>query len=448
MQSTPQTDTAETDASVSELSALSPEQKRLEARNYKIFVIQGIMANGSKRIGSAKLLMPYLYVATGAPVFLAGLLMPLVSTSRLIGQFISAPIINSAQSRKWFLFWGWMATAAGLAAAGMSAHLPVHWLVMAIFVLAALAMGFAKGMNALAFNDLIAFNIGKSRRNAGVFFMSAAAGVVTISVTWATHHFTSDTDKLDNYINLAFSAAAVTAAAAFFILLFKEGPVPVRQSVSTEVQKSTWARLAAGYVKLITVLKFRWFRQYLIMRCFTTTVILAMPFYAVHGATHHAQKNAGALSAFVIATSIAVIVGGPLWKWLGQKSQRLTMAIGAAAVSLAGVWSILIDLNPVLQTVLAHSLVFAMAAAGIQAVNGSRMLYLIEAAPKSELTYFVTSSNTVSAVFALVLASGFGYIAELQGVLWPVILVTLLNLIAAIHALTLPHPKNAEDGNE
>lgn len=443
-----QTDTKEIDTPVPDSSAMSPEEQRLEARNYKVFVIQGIMANASKRIGSAKLLMPYLYVATGAPVFLAGMLMPLVSTSRLIGQFVSAPVINSARSRKWFLFWGWMATAAGLAAAATSAHLAIHWLVMAIFVLAALAMGFAKGMNALAFNDLISFNIGKSRRNSGVFFMSAAAGVVTISVTWATHRFTSDTDKLDHYINLAFSAAAVTAAAAFFILLFKENPAPVHQGASAEAQKSRWARLVAGYVKLVKVMRFKWFRQYLIMRCLTTTVILAMPFYAVHGATHHAHKNAGALSAFVIATSIAVIVCGPLWKWMGQKSQRYTMAIGAATVGLAGVWSILIDLNPALQTVLAHSLVFAMAAAGIQAVNGSRMLFLIEAAPKPELTYFVTASNTVSAVFALILASGFGYIAQIQGVLWPVILVATLNLIAAIHALTLSNPKKAEDGNE
>ncbi|MEM7320521.1 MAG: hypothetical protein AAF408_16060, partial [Pseudomonadota bacterium] len=155
---------------------------QLENWNYRIFIIQGIMANASKRIGSAKLLMPYLYVATGAPVFLAGMLMPLVSGSRLVGQFVAAPIVNSASGRKWFLFWGWMATAFGLGAAGLSAHLSVHWLVMLIFVFAAVAMGFAKGMNALAFNDLLSFNFDKSRRNAGVFFMSAAAGVVTIGV--------------------------------------------------------------------------------------------------------------------------------------------------------------------------------------------------------------------------------------------------------------------------
>ncbi|MEM9126802.1 MAG: MFS transporter [Pseudomonadota bacterium] len=443
-----QDNTIEQDGIATDAGAGTKSEQRLARRNYLIFVIQGIMANASKRIGSAKLLLPYLYVATGAPVFLAGMLMPLVSASRLIGQFLSAPVINAAQSRKWFLFWGWMATAAGLGAAGLSAHLSVHWLVMAIFVLAALAMGFAKGMNALAFNDLISFNIGKSRRNAGVFLMSAAAGVVTISVTWATHHFSSKADKLDHYVNLAFSAAAVTALAACIILLFKENPAPQHKTALAQASESRRARFVAGYAKLIDVLRFRWFRQYLVMRCLTTTVILAMPFYAVHGATHHAHKSSGALSAFVIATSIAVIVCGPLWKWMGQKSQRYTMAVGAATVGLAGIWTIVIDQTPALQTVLAHSAVFAMAAAGIQAVNGSRMLFLIEAAPKSELTYFVTASNTVSAVFALILASGFGYIAQIQGVLWPVILVSGLNFVAAFHSLVLTNPKKAEDGNE
>lgn len=441
-------DPADSDGLTADTSVHAVSETREETWNYAVFVVQGILTNASKRIGSEKLLMPYLYVATGAPVFLAGMLMPLVASARLVGQFASAPIINSARNRKWFLFWGWIATAAGLAGAALSAHLAIHWLVMLIFVLAALAMGFAKGMNALAFNDLISFNIGKERRNSGIFFMSAAAGVVTISIAWATHRLSSNSDKLDHYINLALSAALVTTLAGFMILLFREKPItPENETTPDAPREDLKTRFVAGYAKFVKVLRFDWFRQYLLMRCLTTTVILAMPFYAVHGATHHAHKHAAALSSFVIATSIAVIICGPLWKRLGQVSQRYTMAIGSATVGLAGIWTIVIDLTPTLQTVWAHSLVFAMAAAGIQAVNGSRMLFLIDAAPKPELTYFVSSSNTVSAVFALLLASGFGYIAQLQGVIWPVIFVAALNLIAALHALTLTQPHKGESAN-
>ncbi|GKX33458.1 MAG: hypothetical protein MnENMB40S_10760 [Rhizobiaceae bacterium MnEN-MB40S] len=414
-----------------------------ETWNYRVFVIQGILTNVSKSIGSARLLMPYLYVATGAPVFLAGMLMPIVSASRLVGQFVLAPVINSAGTRKWFLFGGWMATATGLAAAGLSAKLSIHWLVMIIFVLAVLAMGFAKGVNALAFNDLISLNIGKSRRNIGVFFMSAAAGAVTIGVTWATHALSSDSDKLDHYVNLTLSAALVTATAATLILLFRETPVTPATRLQSDETRSTWTKdFMAGLSKLLAVLEFPWFRSYLLMRCLTATVTVAMAFYAVHGATHHAHKNNAALSAFVIATSIAVILCGPVWRWIGERSQRILMAAGAAMVGLAGIWSIAVDQTPALQTVMAHSLVFAMAAAGIQAVNGSRMLFLIEAAPKADLTYYVSASNTVSAVFALIVASVFGYIAQIQGGIWPVVLVSALNFIAAAHALTLRQPES------
>ncbi|MEM7176125.1 MAG: MFS transporter [Pseudomonadota bacterium] len=412
--------------------------------NYEIFIVQGIVANAAKRIGSARLLLPYLYVATGAPVFLAGALMPIVSASRLIGQFIAAPVISASHTRKWFLFAGWMATALALAAAALSASLAIHWLVAIIFVLASLAMGLAKGVNALAFNDLIARNIDKSRRNSGIFFMSAAAGVVTITITWATHRLSSGSEEIDHYVNLALSAAFVTAVAACIILLFREKSLSPEERTDTPAGNDSstgiTARLADGLPKLREVLKFPWFRRYLVMRALTSTVIVAMPFYAVHGATHHANKHAGALSAFVIATSVAVIVCGPFWKWLGEKSQRYSTALGSAIVGLAGVWAIVIDKTPDLQTVATHALVFGLAAAGIQAVNGSRMLFLIEAAPKDELTYFVAVSNTVSAILALIIASFFGYIAQIHGVIWPVVLVSALNFITAFHALTLHKP--------
>lgn len=419
---------------------------RFEKWNYGVFVVQGIVANASKRIGSARLLMPYLYAATGAPIFLAGALMPIVSGSRLIGQFISAPMVSKASTRKWLLFAGWMATAAGLAAAGLSAWMEAHWIVMVVFAAAAIAMGFAKALNAIAFNDLLAFNIRKSKRNAGIFFMSAAAGIVTIAVTWITHHLSDGSTPIDHDINLAFSAAAVSALAGLIILFFHEAKLtptkPAREDTDEATSTTPANQRISNTETWRAIVKFSWFRKYLVMRCLTATVIVAMPFYAVHGATHHANKHAGALSAFVIATSIAVIVCGPLWKKLGDRGQHLSTALGSAVVGLAGVWAIVIHVIPALQNVLAHSLVFALAAAGIQAVNGSRMLFLIEAASKKDLAYCVAVSNTVSAIFALLLASLFGYIAELQGVIWPVILVAVLNFIASAHALTLTKPSD------
>lgn len=426
--------------------------KRTAEWNYATFVVQGIVANSSKAIGSARLLLPYLYVATGAPVFLAGMLMPLVSASRLVGQFVAAPIVSAARTRKWFLFAGWMATAGALAAAGLVAHVAVHWIVMVIFVLGALTMGIAKGVNGLAFNDLMSLNISKSRRNSGIFFMSAAGGVVTIAVTWVTHHLSSGHDKVDHYVNLALSAALVTALAGLIILFFREtktAPDPPQGKAAAKASdQAPKPGLLARLREFGDVLQFRWFRRYLIMRCLTTSVVVAMPFYAVHGATHHAHKHASSLSAFVIATSVAVILCGPVWRWLGKRSQRLSMGLGSALVGGAGIWALAIDQVAPLQTVIAHALVFALAAAGIQAVNGSRMLFLIDAAPKEELTYYVAVTNTVSAILALIVASFFGYIAQLQGVIWPVIFVAVLNFIAAAYSLSLDEPSSDEHPGE
>ena len=383
--------------------------------NYFIFVFQGIVASASKSIGSPRLLLPYLYVATGAPVFLAGALIPIVSGARLISQIAGAPYVSAARTRKWILFAGWLAAAGGLAAAGLGARGHNHWVLMIVFASASVALGLSKGLNGLAFNDLMALNINKARRNSGVFLMSAAGGLVTIGVTWFTHHLSTGQDKVDHYINLALSAALVTALAAIIILLFHEKRTPLAShaaeygaDAASLVEKPS---LADRLKQFRDVLQLVWFRRYLYMRCLTAAVVLAMPFYAVHGATHHAHKSAAGLSAFVIATSVAAIVCGPIWQWLGKKSQRLSMTLGSVLVGLGGVWSLVIEGAEPLQTVIAHSLVFALAAAGIQALNGSRVLFLIDAAPKEELTYYVAVTNTVSAVLALILASFFGYIA-------------------------------------
>ncbi|MEM7122340.1 MAG: MFS transporter [Pseudomonadota bacterium] len=436
------------DGAATENTDQTKSERRTANWNYAVFLAQGIVANASKSIGSARLLLPYLYVATGSPVFLAGMLMPIVSGSRLVGQVVAAPYVSAARGRKWILFAGWMMTAAGLAAAAWSASIADHWVVMLIFASASVAMGLAKGINGLAFNDLMSLNLSKSRRNSGLYLMSAAAGVVTIAVTWSIYELSEGDKSVVHYVNLAIAAAAVTAVAAVIIVFFREVKVapktPRGEAGEGHPRRETKPSLFVRMEKFRDVLQFRWFRRYLYMRCLTTTVIVAMPFYAVHGATHHADKNASGLSAFVIATSVAVIIAGPIWQRVGKRSQRVAMALGSALVGVAGMWALAIDEVSSLQTVLAHCFVFGMAAAGIQAVNQSRMLFLIDAAPKEELTYYVAVTNTVSAILALVVAAFFGYIAQIQGVIWPVILVAILNFIAAAYSLTLKEPSSGE----
>ncbi|MEM9105340.1 MAG: MFS transporter, partial [Pseudomonadota bacterium] len=413
--------------------------------NYLIFVSQGIIAGSSKHIGNAKLLLPYLYTATGAPVYLAGLLLPIMSACRIIGQILTAPVVGAARTKRWFLFLGWITTAIGLAAAAFTAGISQHWLVMVIFLLVAIAMGITKGMNALAFNSLLGWNISKTRRNSGILFISAAAGVMTVAVTVVVHLWASGSSIMVHNTELAYAAAIVTAIAGVMILAFQEEPQDTAAELEAHERLQTVPRflgeVVRGYHDLIESLQHSWMRRYILMRLLTTTVIIATPFYAVHGAVLHANKNAVGLSAFVISASVAVVICGPVWKWIGARSQRLVTSLGSAVVGCGGLWAIVIDLTPELQTVFAHSFVFALAAAGIQGVNGSRLLFLIEASPKQDLTYYVAITNTVSAVAALILATLFGMIAEIQGVIWPVVLVASLNFLAALQALALIKPK-------
>ena len=55
-----------------------------EPWNYRVLLGQGTFVDIARQLASPQLVLPYLYMAAGAPVFFAGLLLPLVQFSKLI----------------------------------------------------------------------------------------------------------------------------------------------------------------------------------------------------------------------------------------------------------------------------------------------------------------------------------------------------------------------------
>jgi hypothetical protein len=410
-----------------------------EKWNFNVLLVQGTCVDAVTYLASPRLVIPFVYIAIGAPVFIAGLLLPLVQFSRLVTQIVAAPVVKESRTRKWYIMLGSVVTASALTMVGLATKTTSVFLVVTIFLAVAHVLGVVRGLNGLAYNDLLGRVLRKTSRNSLIYIQATIAGAVAIAVSWGSLHLLKAKSSLDSHLELLWAGVGVSMLAAILIVTVREppksdsgkptsaGPAPLRK------QKSYFGELRAGVSEVANV---PWFRRYMATRVLMLSVELAMPFYAIHAATLHAERH-GSLSTFVIASSIAVVVGGPMWRLVGKISQRYVLALGAFVAAVGGVWAILIDNLPALQNVIAHGLVFSLVAAGTQGVVGARTIYIVNTAPEDERPYFVAIGNTISGSIGILIAFVFGTIAHVHGVIWPLILITGFNVAAGISCFRL-----------
>lgn len=407
-----------------------------EGWNFRALIVQGTLFEAARSLASPRLVLPFLYLALGAPAVFAGLISPLVQFAQLVSQIVSAPVVTSSQTRKWYLVLCNAAMACVLAIVALASRdtTPAP-IVLGVFLVVALAIGALKGLNTLAFSDLIGRALRPVTRNQLLFLVSAIAGAVTIAAAWASPRLAGDAEPLHQHVTLLWIGVAITALAALPSLVLREDlsrPVPTRARGVAGFA----ADMREGFARAAGI---DWFRRYVVARMMLVSVTLAMPFYAVHGADLHAGKS-GSLGTFVVATSAAVIVGGPLWHRLAGRSQRLALCAGAVITALAGVWALVIEMTPALQTVGHHAIVFGLVSLGTQGVSGAQTLYLVNAAPEADRPYYVAVASGLTGALGVVVAFAFGAVAHLQGTEWPVAMVAGLNLAAVWACARLTPP--------
>jgi hypothetical protein len=179
-----------------------------------------------------------------------------------------------------------------------------------------------------------------------------------------------------------------------------------------------------------------WFHRFLIARTLFLSIELAMPFYSIHAATFHGNSVSG-LNAFVIASSIGLVVGGILWPRIGKGSARRILVLAASTAGIGGLFAIAIELQLVSQGILLYAVVFVLISLGTQGTRNGRNLYLIGMASDDERPYCIAVANVTIGLVAIVFGAVLGALASYQGVAWPIFVLIALNILAAIYALKL-----------
>jgi len=407
--------------------------------NFRVLLGQGTSWEIAEQVASPRLVLPFLYIAVGAPTMFAGLLLPIVQIGKLISEIAVAPLISASSIRKWYSALGILVMAAALAVIALSARdMETEWLAV-LFLVVAVAIGVAKGIINIAYQDLIGRVLPTPRRSTLYYTVSAIAGVLAIAIAWIGPQAIGTDQPLTSHLTFVWAGVAVCIVAGTLMVLVREpADTSKRQGrVRSRVKGGTLAQFAVELRHGIKATgRLPWFRRFLVARLLFLSIELAMPFYAIHAAGMHKGTHTS-LGVFVIASSLGVIIGGPIWRLLDRWRTRAVMALASAIAAVGGLISLLVAEGSDLGPIASHGAVFFLVSLAAQGVINSRSLYLVQLAPGGQRPYLIAVGQTLTGAVGILASFALGAVAHYQHVAWPIACIVALNIAAALYVLTL-----------
>ena len=411
-----------------------------ERWNYRILLSQGTLLDVSQALSSPKLVLPFLYIALGAPILFAGLLIPLVQIGRMLGQVASAPIIASAQICKWYLGLGILAAAASLSLIALAEKSQsVHFLIL-IFLLVATMIGLGQGLSRLAFQNMLGYIIPIRVRGRLLFAQTGISGLLAIVIAWTIYKFYSDQEPSQGQMTLIWVSIGVGVLASILSMTIKETPPAKTEEVISDrvPNKPIFSREMSDGIR--AAIQVHWFRRFILTRALFLSIELATPFYVIHAAGSHVKRS-GALSSFVIATGLGLLVGGVLWNQCSRWPLRYIMSLAATLAAFAALTAIGIEYWGQMDRVLLYTVVFFLIAIADQGISSTRKLYLANIGNGEERAYYIAVSDTLTGGVAILVAFLLGVVAHVQYAIWPILILGGFNILSAYYAVGLQtHP--------
>ena len=410
-------------------------EDRRTRRNYRVLLGHGVATNAAKELTSVKLVLPFLYTSVGAPVFFAGLLVPIATAAKIGVQILVAPFVSAARSNKGFMVLAALSTALALVLISLTLNVvSVPWLVP-IFLFVALVLGAAGGLGSLAFQSLIGKTLPDEHRSRLLFTQSSLAGMFAVIVAFTSLLVLQPGTSLVAHQELMWLAIGLFLLSALVVTAVRE-TVARQLSDDHDGHENRNSRVAELLDGFRIALALPWFRRFLVARTLYLSIELAMPFFSIHAASFHGSSVIG-LNAFVIASSIGLVVGGLFWPKIGKSSVSTILVLAAGMTCAGGLLAMAIELNLVSQGVYLYAIVFVLVSVGAQGIHNGRTLYLIGATTDRERPYCIAASSVSIGLVAIVFGAVLGALASFRGVAWPIFALIVLNVLAALYSLKL-----------
>lgn len=402
---------------------------RHQPRNFFAYLIANLLNKVADELTSAKLMLPWLLGALGAPVFLTGFLVPIRESGVLLPQLAVAAAVRKLPRRKGVWLLG--ALLSALALAGMSLVTATTsgslagWLIIALLV----CFSLARGLCSVSAKDVLGKTVSKSRRGNLMGWSAGIGGlaVVLIGLGMSGGSLAGADLSIFSWLFLACSLLWIVAALVFTAIHEEPG--------ATEGGGNALTMALACIGLLRTDARFR---HFIYARLLLLSVALASPFYVLL-AQRHTGNGLDGLGWLIIATGIGASLSSPVWGRLGDRSSRSVMAMAAGGQGLLGllVFACLVLGLPLLEYAgfwAAIMILLTMLHAGVRL---GRKIYLVDMATGETRAAYVALSNTVIGI--AMLGAGFvGLLGDWLGTHWLILLLALASLLAALYARGLP----------
>jgi len=397
-------------------------------KNYVMNVLNGAASKLAEQVASAKLVLPWLLSAIGAPSTYVGLLLPLRQAGTLLPQLAISGYIRSFPIRKWFWVGSALVQVAALLAI-LAAALILPPPTASLTIVGCLVIfSVARGVGSVAFQDVTGKTIPKGKRGKMLAARGMIGGVLTIVVGLLLNGFFGTSTDVQPVLILILGGAILWFMAAMTFAAVKEAPGAVAGG------RNMLKESIAGWHLLR---REGWFLRFLLVRSSLLSVELAGPFYVLY-VRDMFPDQAGMLGLIVIATGLAAAFSSPFWGRFADLSSKKVLFYGGLMGSTAGLAALAMGyLPPSLQSPYLLAVVFVLLGISEAGVLLGRKTYLIDRVDAKARPTYVAFANSAIGLVALVFGA-LGMVAHIFGVAWLIGTLVLLAVVGGLLAYSLP----------
>nr|WP_298410350.1 MFS transporter [uncultured Halomonas sp.] len=378
---------------------------------------------------SARLVLPWLLGAIGAPLWMVGLLVPIREAGSLLPQIFIAGFIRHMPQRKWVWVTGGALQALCAAMLAVLALTSSGGLGGALVLIVLIVLSLARGLSSIATKDVLGKTIAKQRRGNLMGWSGSVAGAMTLFAGAVLMLFDDRDGETALAILLAVAALgwAINAACAAAIR---------EDQGATEGGENAWDSIRQG-LKLLR--QDRTFLHFNLARALLLSSALALPYIALLG-QRQSGEDLGGLGVLVVISGLASMLSSPFWgKRADIASHKVMRDAGAMAglccLAAAGIAWIPGDWT---RTVWPFALVYGVLVIAHAGIRLGRKTYVVDMAGRDDRALYVALSNTLTGLLMLIVGAIIGALAQWLGSTGLLLVLSLCAFAAALTAQLLP----------
>ncbi|MBN8412213.1 MFS transporter [Halomonas litopenaei] len=400
-----------------------------QPRNFFLHLFAALGNKLADELSSARLVLPWLLGAIGAPTWMVGLLVPIREAGALLPQLFVAGFIRLKPQRKWVWVVGGLlqaiaaAVLAGLALWGSGS------LGGSLVLLTLIVLSLARGLSSIATKDVLGKTISKQRRGTLMGWSGSVAGAVTLAAGAVLVLFDDRPGQLALAILLSVAALGWTLNALCAAAIEEaEG--------ATDGGDSVWHSIKTGVALMRDDVAFRHFN---LTRALLLSSALALPYVALM-AQNNGSAELGGLGLLILVSGVAGMVASPIWGKRSDASSRTVMRDGAIGTTLCCLLGAGLAWAPaaVAASTWPYALVYGLLVIVHSGIRLGRKTYVVDMAGADDRALYVALSNTITGVLMLAVGAFIGGLAQWLGT-GPLMLVLAATAgLAALSARRLP----------